>query len=154
LSAPTRTGEEPSPAALPTLDERPSRLSGVRARDTEPAVGALPARSRRAFVLAFGVTLVLLLVLGALLYRVPTPSPEGVTREPPRADRPQAKPSTAPRSAAPEASDVKPRPVQADREQPPSAPHDKENLRTRVKPKRDEGAISTEPAPVDIQLSR
>jgi serine/threonine protein kinase len=154
LSAPTRASDEPLPPSLPTIDERPSRLSGVRARDTEPASEALPARSRRAFVLAFAVTLVLLLVLGALLYRVPARSPDAVTREAPRANKPQDAPSLAPRSVVPEASDPKPLPGPLDNERSPGAPHDKDSVRTRPRPKRDEAVTPAQPAPVDIQLSR
>jgi eukaryotic-like serine/threonine-protein kinase len=154
-SAPTRQGDDLLPAASPTLEERPSRLSGVRARDTEPESGPLPARSRRAFVLAFGVTLILLLVLGAFLYKVPTPSTVKVIVEPPHASRKGAEPLASP---APKASAGQPAaPAEPGVTAPPSPAreqHDKDSERPRAKPRRQEGPSPGQPAPVDIQLSR
>jgi serine/threonine-protein kinase len=170
-SAPTRPGDPLDsllPAALggsraeprastsgsPTLEERPSRLSGVRARDTEPEQGPLPARSRRAFVLAFGVTLILLLALGAFLYKVPRPAPVQVTAEPPHASGQSAQPKAS-RAALPKSSVGQPEAPSGPGVAPlRSAPEDKDSERPRAKPRRQESAGPAQPAPVDIQLSR
>jgi serine/threonine-protein kinase len=160
LSAPTRESDDKLSEPPAAIDERPSKLSGVRARDTEPlGEGALPARSRRAFILAFGVTLILLLVVGALLYEVPQRKQTPMTIEPKRrparltepaapkveasqggAVAPRAAPSQAPPSAAPSRA--------------PELTNERDQLRPRVRPKRDEGPSGEPTPPVDIQLSR
>jgi serine/threonine-protein kinase len=152
LAAPTRPSDELLPDTLRTMEERPSRLSGVRARDTEPAATTdLPARSRRAFVLAFGATLVLLLVLGIFLYRVPTPPAQTVSVEPARALPAEKLPAAPLRTKAD--SELPAVPARAEGAAQSAQTRERDNGRTRAKPKREESPPPATPA-VDIQLSR
>jgi serine/threonine protein kinase len=170
LSAPTRPSDLPT--SLPTMGERPSGLSGVRARDTEPEAPDLRARSRRAFLLAFGVTLILLLSLGAYLYRAQAPAPRRVLSEPPSARQERSAPASA---APPLVRELEPH--EANREIAPPAPLPREtadtlretsgkdvsarpgggeargSAREPNKAKRNDNAPPS-PPPVDIQLSR
>ncbi len=151
LSAPTRPSLDPPPDSLRTMEERPSKLSGVRARDTEPAASPAPTpRAQRIFLLAFGAILILALGLGALLYQVPTRAPTSPVSEQPRPNRAHtiaAEPAPPAAPPARETSQAEPA-----REQDPQPVPEREGARSRSRHKREETAA--QPAPVDIQLSR